>query len=318
MIRRYPQRPPRRPHQDFHFFAAGDPTRGAILSEHRESNHLNPVANLEPQLARTPQITESPAPAPQPTVTHNPDVADLIHRSAEFLATIDDPRELQGQPRPAFMHEIEALAATRPQPRAERARKPAPRKAALRAAAPPRGKTRQPAASLGASHHQRHCTICSHPDRDEIDAEFIEWFPPDDIAREYKVSRRAIYRHARALGLFARRNSNLRLALGRLVECVDHVEPTADSIVRAIHALARINDDGQWVEPPAHVIVSSGGIHRQASARGHRPVAISLDPPALAGAIDFGAQPALPESAPDENAAELPGTAGRVETHATR
>ena len=33
---------------------------------------------------------------------------------------------------------------------------------------------------------------------------------------------------------------------------------TADSVVRAVHDFARINRDGHWVNPPNHVIVSSG------------------------------------------------------------
>lgn len=352
MIRRHPQRPLRRQHQDFHFFAASDP-----------------IANIESQFARQPQVAQPPAPATTPMLdpgvpmrtavtsapseheaseqresngaisatslppnaalpaeaslrgeAGQPNAADVIHRAAEYLANIDDPRELLGQPRPPFMDEIEALAATRPKGRAHLAKNPTHSK--LRARKSPRSpgqqnrtKANPSEASFSRSHHERHCTICSHPDRDEIEAEFIEWTAPDDIASEYEVNRRAVYRHARAAGLFARRNGNLRFALGRLIQRVDCVEPTADSIVRAIHAFARINDDGQWVEPPAHVIVSSGGIRRETAAGGHRPVAISLDSPALPNVIDVPPTPELPAI---PHVAELPVTASRVETDATR
>jgi hypothetical protein len=191
----------------------------------------------------------------------------------------------------------------------------------------------------GASHHERHCKICSHTDRSDIEADFVEWAQPDAIAREYNISRSSIYRHARAVGLFVRRNCNLRFALGRVIEWVDSVEPTADSIVRAIHAFARINDEGQWVEPPAHVIVSSGGIRREAAApSGRRPIAISLDSPAMGNVLDVPAEAALPApantlpgipAAPLQRdapagsadaffgAGALPGTPNRVETDAT-
>jgi hypothetical protein len=172
----------------------------------------------------------------------------------------------------------------------------------------------------GTSHHERHCKICSHQDRADIEADFVEWAQPDEIAREYNISRSSIYRHARAVGLFDRRNRNLRFALGRLIEWVDSVQPTADSIVRAIHAFARINDQGEWVEPPAHVIVSSGGIRREAAApSARRPIAISLESPALGNVIDVPAEAALPSvvgTSPIH--AVLPGTADRVETDATR
>jgi len=192
----------------------------------------------------------------------------------------------------------------------------------------------------GTSHHERHCKICSHPDRADIEADFIEWAQPDAIAREYNIGRASIYRHARATGLFVHRNCNLRFALGRVIEWVDSVEPTADSIVRAIHAFARINDQGKWVEPPAHVIVSSGGVRREAPApSGRRPIAVSLDSPALGNVLDVPAA-ALPAAAGtpsaecslrgdpaplllNSNVREgrgevLPETADRVETDATR
>jgi len=133
----------------------------------------------------------------------------------------------------------------------------------------------------------------------------MHWHTIGHIAYDYKVSRAAIYRHAYALDLFSRRNHNLRFALGHLIERVQDVDPTADSVVRAIHAFARINDDGDWIEPPAHVIVSSGGIHREAAAPpSRRP--ITLDAETISNVIDVTPGPVLPE------------TVNRVETDATR
>ncbi|MGH9740380.1 MAG: hypothetical protein ACRD4X_17600 [Candidatus Acidiferrales bacterium] len=313
MIRRHPQRPQRRQFQDFHFFAAA-----------------NPVANIDTQFVRPPQATQPPAPAPTPTpapiiqpqevtaglptvatATGEVNVADVIRRAAAYLANIDDPSELIGQPRPPFMDEIEALAATRPAPALSVPKNQRRRRSdRVKRASSPEGRDRPKAnpleASDGRSHHQRHCKICTHRDREEIEADFIEWHAPNDIVDEYKVSRAGLFRHARAVGLYARRDGNLRFALGRFIECVDYVTPTADSIVRAVHHFARLNDQGQWVEPPAHVIVSSGSVRREAAAGGHRPLAISLDSPALPSMIDISRAPVLPE------------TAIRVETDATR
>jgi hypothetical protein len=106
--------------------------------------------------------------------------------------------------------------------------------------------------------HEARCTVCSHPERDAIEEEFLHWTNCWDIAREYDINRRAIYRHAHAFHLFAVRNRKLHYALGYLVEEVDRVKPTADAVVRAVHALARINEDGQWIDPPSHIIVSRG------------------------------------------------------------
>jgi hypothetical protein len=106
--------------------------------------------------------------------------------------------------------------------------------------------------------HQRNCTVCSHPDRKSIEESFLRWDSTIEIADEYEISRSAVYRHAHALDLFDRRNRNVRFALGHLIEEASRVIPTADSIIRAVRAFTRVNDSGQWVDPPQHFIVSAG------------------------------------------------------------
>jgi hypothetical protein len=107
-------------------------------------------------------------------------------------------------------------------------------------------------------HHSRHCTICNHPERAAIEEEFVHWHDPSEIGLDYEVGRRAVYRHAHAAGLFARRERNMRFALGHMVQRAMNITPTSDSILRAIRAYSRLNRRGQWTEPPAHVVVSSG------------------------------------------------------------
>lgn len=282
MITRYPPRPPRRQHQDFHFFAAGDPTRIAVLpalsavegSEHRESKGADPVrvgissalqgaqaqapvANLESQFARPaapqPEPSQPCAPVGEPEPSPPIDAAQMPQlppAPPRTIVKLWGPREraaaaLQSSPQPA-----PAAPAANPRP------KPRPRKRAkARLATPrpnrpkPKRRSPQPAAD-GRTEHERRCSICSHPDRADIENEFMHWHSIGDTAREYEVSRSAIYRHAYALSLFSRRNRNLRFALGHLVERVQDVHPTADSVVRAIHAFARVNDEGEWIEPP--------------------------------------------------------------------
>lgn len=300
MIRRHPPRH-RGQHQDFHFFAAGDPIANIESQFPRPAHPPAEVADSpEPKPAAT--ANEAAPAAKNPASPPSPAARSAIHQSIEFLAKIDDPRELIGKPRPAFMDELAALAASRPESHANPGNGPASSQSRKRKRALDRAANAAP----GANRHERRCTVCSHPDRAEIEAAFIEWAQPSEIASEYGVTRNAIYRHARAAGLFARRDRNLRFALGRLIESVDSVQPTADSIVRAIHAFARINDEGQWVEPPAHVIVSSGGVRREAAApAGRRPFAIQLDSPALADVV---------EAAPDtESQPPLIGTPERLE-----
>jgi hypothetical protein len=101
--------------------------------------------------------------------------------------------------------------------------------------------------SLG--RHRRNCSVCAHPKRTEIEAEFVAWRSPAAVAQEYGLADRAsVYRHAHALGLFAKRQRNVRAALERIIEQADGVEVTASSAVAAIQAYAKINAAGQWID----------------------------------------------------------------------
>jgi len=102
--------------------------------------------------------------------------------------------------------------------------------------------------------HESGCRICAHPQRHEIEREFISWKSPAKIAVEYKLrDRSSVYRHAHAADLFPKRARNLRAALERLIERIDDVPASAGAIVQAIATHARINSQGQLVEPSEHV-----------------------------------------------------------------
>ena len=142
------------------------------------------------------------------------------------------------------------------------------------------------------NYHQRKCQICKHPRREEIEEDFINWCKADEIVDVYQLEGyRAVYRHAHATGLFDRRRLNLRFAAETLVEEVNCVDPCADAVLRAIRTCTRLNDRGEWNEPPSRVIISSGG--RVDPITG-RPVAEPL--PALALKTLVNAQ--IPNQAP--------------------
>lgn len=101
--------------------------------------------------------------------------------------------------------------------------------------------------SLG--RHRRNCSVCSHAQKDEIEADFIAWRSPATIAAEYGLADRAsVYRHAHALGLFMKRQRNVRSALERIIEKAGEVDVTASAVVAAIQAYSKINSAGQWID----------------------------------------------------------------------
>ena len=106
--------------------------------------------------------------------------------------------------------------------------------------------------------HQRLCTICAHDDREDIEADFLNWLPAEDIADTYDLDYQAVYRHARATGLFTERERNLRGALGLIVERASTARINGGNVLRAIRAYSLLDRNGRWTDPPTHVVVSSG------------------------------------------------------------
>lgn len=105
--------------------------------------------------------------------------------------------------------------------------------------------------------HQRYCTVCQHEQRDEIEAAFVAWRSPASIAEEFNLGdRNSVYRHAHALGLFAKRQRNIRAALERIIEKAGEVEVTAAAVVSAVQAYSKINAAGQWVERSEQVTLN--------------------------------------------------------------
>lgn len=102
--------------------------------------------------------------------------------------------------------------------------------------------------------HKRCCTVCSHPQREEIERAFVNWTSVAALAEEYRLAdRTSVYRHAHAFGLFAKRQSNVRAALEKIIEKAGEVEVTSSAVVAAVQAYAKINSQGQWVDRSEHV-----------------------------------------------------------------
>lgn len=102
--------------------------------------------------------------------------------------------------------------------------------------------------------HSRKCRICRHPDREEIEQEYREWFRPSDIARRHHLDDSALHRHFRAVGLITGRRENLRIILDRIIGRGAERPVTGNEIIRAVRAQACLTDDNKWVEPAKRVI----------------------------------------------------------------
>jgi hypothetical protein len=104
-------------------------------------------------------------------------------------------------------------------------------------------------AAVNLGRHQRNCSVCNHEQREEIESAFIGWRSPAAIAEEFALAdRSSVYRHANALGLFPKRQRNIRAALERIIEKAGEVDVTASAVVAAIQAYAKINAAGEWID----------------------------------------------------------------------
>jgi hypothetical protein len=157
---------------------------------------------------------------------------------------------------------IEAILATPPVHQAERAPEERTKKRKRRPKKHRRPKTLNEEPQLSSlAMHEAQCMICGSECREEMDELFVNWHNVSEIGREFNTPRRTIYRHAHAVGLFPIRDRNLRRSLGLIIHRAETAPGlTADSVIRAVRTLAHINETGEWVNPPTHVIVSSGAV----------------------------------------------------------
>jgi hypothetical protein len=103
--------------------------------------------------------------------------------------------------------------------------------------------------------HARKCLVCRHRDREEIESDFLHWHDVSDIIIEYKIpNRRALYRHARATGLYELRMANIRDAASLIAAKAEHCRATASSVLKAIQACSQIDSLGRWIAPPQRTI----------------------------------------------------------------
>jgi len=109
-------------------------------------------------------------------------------------------------------------------------------------------------------YHRLRCEICRHDLCQQIEEAFLQWRSPKVIMHCFGIkTETTIDHHAPALGPLNLRDQGLRHALGNIIEDADTLRPTNQDILRAIYALAHINDQGQWVHPTnkSEAVVSS-------------------------------------------------------------
>ena len=93
--------------------------------------------------------------------------------------------------------------------------------------------------------HKRQCGICAHPQKEQIEADFVSWRSAVVIAEEHQLGDKvSIYRHAHAFGLFAKRQRNVRAALEHIIKQAGDVVVTYSTVSGCNLRYSQLNDEG--------------------------------------------------------------------------
>jgi hypothetical protein len=97
--------------------------------------------------------------------------------------------------------------------------------------------------------HSSRCKVCKSPARAEIERKFCSWVAQAEIVREHCLGSRAVlHRHATAVGLFDRRDQNLRASLAGFIERGSRAKVTGAAFVQAVMAYSKIDSHGRTVD----------------------------------------------------------------------
>jgi len=111
----------------------------------------------------------------------------------------------------------------------------------------------QPVEGKGVRHvnlgrHQSQCSICSHPNREQWEHDYLLWISVSSSLFRSGISRYSWYRHVHALGLDQKRRANLLLPLERYVECGDSAPLTGATFLKALQLLMELTGAGREVK----------------------------------------------------------------------
>jgi hypothetical protein len=82
--------------------------------------------------------------------------------------------------------------------------------------------------------HQAQCSVCRHPQCQEIEEAWMNWANTTLLAKDYGVSRDAVYRHMRALDLFKVRQQRVKIVYEKILERMDMVSVNGATLLAAL------------------------------------------------------------------------------------
>jgi len=96
------------------------------------------------------------------------------------------------------------------------------------------GSVLQEGQSASLRRHQSQCSVCSHPQQQAIEEEWVNWGSTTLLAEKHGLSRDGIYRHAHALGLFRERQKRIKRLYEKVLERLDTVKFSGSDLVKVL------------------------------------------------------------------------------------
>ena len=90
------------------------------------------------------------------------------------------------------------------------------------------GQSRQP------QRHQSQCSVCSHPQSQELEEAWLDWGSTTLLAEKYGLSRDCIYRHAHRLGLYRERQNRIKRLYEKVLERLDTVKFSVSDLAKVL------------------------------------------------------------------------------------
>lgn len=96
--------------------------------------------------------------------------------------------------------------------------------------------------------HASKCSVCRHPDTEEIESRFLAWDSPRTLEEAYRLPQTSVWRHAKALNLYEKRQESLVDVIEKVIEkgIVELGKVSATNLIQAVQVHAKLT--GQWVD----------------------------------------------------------------------
>lgn len=155
--------------------------------------------------------------------------------------------------------------------------------------------------------HQSQCSVCTHPQRQEIEEAWLDWANTIDLADKCGLSRDAVYRHMHVLGLFHERQKRRKRLYENILERAPITSFRSSDIVKLLKeymALCEREEANQAASPPAQEVLDPVPGQEAVVPAGEGP---ALEEPTIQPIPEVESHPAAEVNEQGEPAVAPPG-----------